>query len=34
MVTALNVGNSILERAFTENVDITPMKLQKMIYFV
>ena len=34
MVTALNVGNSILERVFTENVDITPMKLQKMIYFV
>ncbi len=34
MVTALNVGNSILARAFTENIDITPMKLQKMIYFV
>ena len=34
MVNALNVGNSILARAFTENIDITPMKLQKMIYFV
>lgn len=34
MVTALNVGNSILVRAFTENIDITPMKLQKLIYFV
>lgn len=34
MVTALNVGNNILVRAFDENIDITPMKLQKMIYFV
>lgn len=34
MVNALNVGNSILIRAFTENIDITPMKLQKLIYFV
>ena len=34
MVTAVNVGNSILRRAFTEKIDITPMKLQKMIYFV
>lgn len=34
MVNALNVGNSILGRAFTENIDITPMKLQKTIYFV
>lgn len=34
MVTALNVGNNILKRAFAENIDITPMKLQKMIYFV
>lgn len=33
MINALNVGNSILHRAFTENIDITPMKLQKMIYF-
>lgn len=34
MITAANVGNSILKRAFAENIDITPMKLQKMIYFV
>lgn len=34
MINALNVGNSILSRAFAENIDITPMKLQKMIYFV
>lgn len=34
MVTALNVGNNILQRGFAENIDITPMKLQKLIYFV
>lgn len=34
MITALNVGNSILKRALAENIDITPMKLQKMVYFV
>ncbi|MCM1543550.1 MAG: DUF4065 domain-containing protein [Blautia sp.] len=34
MVSALNVGNSVLSRAFTEDIDITPMKLQKMIYFI
>lgn len=34
MITALNVGNNILERAFAENIDITPMKLQRLIYFV
>lgn len=34
MVNALHVGNSILKRAFHENIDITPMKLQKLIYFV
>jgi len=33
MVTALNVANNILKRAFNENVDITPMKLQKLLYF-
>ena len=33
MVNALNVGNSILKKAFAEDIDITPMKLQKMIYF-
>lgn len=34
MVNALHVSNSILKRAFQEKIDITPMKLQKMIYFV
>lgn len=34
MVNALNVGNSILIRSFTENIDVTPMKLQKLIYFI
>lgn len=32
MVDAITVGNSILDRAVKENVDITPMKLQKLIY--
>lgn len=34
MVTALNVANNILERGFSENIDITPMKLQKLTYLV
>lgn len=34
MISALNVSNSILSRAFPEHIDITPMKLQKMIYFI
>lgn len=34
MVSALNVGNNILKRGFSENIDITPMKLQKLIYLV
>lgn len=34
MVTALNVANNILERGFAENIDITPMKLQKLTYLV
>ncbi len=32
MVDALTVGNSILERAQQDDKDITPMKLQKLIY--
>lgn len=34
MLTALNVGNNLLYRAFDENIDITPMKLQKLLYLV
>ena len=34
MVSALNVGNTVLNKAFAENIDITPMKLQKIIYFI
>lgn len=34
MVSALIVGNNLLKRGFADNIDITPMKLQKMIYLV
>mgnify|MGYP002616320479 CR=1 FL=1 len=34
MVTALNVGNNLLQRGFAEKIDITPMKLQKLVYFI
>lgn len=34
MVSALSVGNTILDRAWSEGIDITPMKLQKLIYIV
>lgn len=34
MITAINVGNNILQRGFAEKIDITPMKLQKLIYFI
>lgn len=33
-ITALHVANTVLDRAFKENVKITPMKLQKMIYVI
>ncbi|MCI6124674.1 MAG: DUF4065 domain-containing protein [Enterocloster clostridioformis] len=32
MVNALIIGNTILDRAFKEDKDITPMKLQKLIF--
>lgn len=34
MITALDVANNILDRSFLENIDITPMKLQKLTYLV
>lgn len=34
MVSALNVANNILQKGFTEDIDITPMKLQKLTYLV
>lgn len=34
MVSALNVANNILDRGFSEGIDITPMKLQKLTYLV
>lgn len=34
MVTAVVVANTIILRAFQENVEISPMKLQKLIYFL
>lgn len=33
-ITAMHVANTILSRAFEENVPITPMKLQKLIYII
>lgn len=33
MVSALIVGNNFLQRGFKEDIDITPMKLQKLVYF-
>ena len=34
MVDAYIIANSILDRAFDEGVDVSPMKLQKLLYFV
>lgn len=34
MISALNVANNILERGFSEDIDITLMKLQKLTYLV
>ena len=34
MITALDVANTFLERANKEKIDITPMKLQKLIYLL
>lgn len=34
MITALDVANTFIERANKEKVDITPMKLQKLIYIL
>lgn len=30
----INLANTVLDRAFTERVPITPMKLQKILYFL
>ncbi len=34
MVSAISVGNTVLKRAFAEDIDVTPMKLQKLVYIV
>lgn len=34
MITALNVANNFLERSFEEKVNISPMKLQKLVYIL
>ena len=34
MINALNIVNNVLFRAFDENIDVTPMKIQKLVYFI
>lgn len=34
MITALDVANTFLDQAKKENIDISPMKLQKLIYIL
>lgn len=34
MITALDVANTFISKSKEENVDITPMKLQKLIYIM
>lgn len=34
MITALDIANTFLERAKKEKIDISPMKLQKLIYIL
>lgn len=34
MITALSVANYILEQAKKDNISVTPMKLQKLIYIL
>lgn len=33
MISALVVCNNILQRSFKEKIEVTPMKLQKLLYF-
>ena len=34
MVSANSLANTLLKKSFEENINITPMKLQKLIYFI
>ena len=34
MITALNIANNFLEKGFQEKINISPMKLQKLIYIL
>lgn len=34
LITPVNVANNILKRAFVEEISITPLKLQKLVYFL
>ena len=34
MISALNLSNNILKRSFEDDIDVTPMKLQKLIFLV
>ena len=34
MISATVLCNNVLNRAFAENIPVTPMKLQKLLYFI
>ncbi|NYS33232.1 DUF4065 domain-containing protein [Streptococcus danieliae] len=34
MITGVHVANTVLKRAFREKSDVTPMKLQKIVYII
>lgn len=34
MISVQSLANSILKRAFSEGINVTPMKLQKLLYFI
>lgn len=34
MITALDVANTFLEKAKADNIELTPMKLQKLLYIL
>ena len=34
MITSVNVANNFIRKAESENIPITPLKLQKLVYFI